>query len=182
MKNLFRFLIPRKTSTYGSNLRKYWSLASIVVVLAFSFEAFVVVLGKEDILISNLIAVIVVIWSVLFFSLVVVTIPFLASERFKPDPIRLFVDGIISICLSILSFALAYRMLGIVGPENILATESTDFIYFSSVTFSTLGFGDFRPDTSARLLAACQAIIGNLHLGVIVGAAFFAAQASDQKK
>ena len=176
MKNLFRFLLPRKTSTYGSNLRKYWSLASLIVILVLSFEAVMVILNDDNLWVLKLVAISTVSWSILFFALVVVTIPFLTSDAFKPNPIRLFFDGLVSIVLSILSFALAYRALGIIGPNMELAVEITDFIYFSAVTFSTLGFGDFRPHADARLLAALQAILGNLHLGVIVGAAFFAAQ------
>jgi len=59
-----------------------------------------------------------------------------------------------------------------------VAVNSRDAVYFSAVTFSTLGYGDFRPCEVARIWAAGQAILGNLHLGLIVGAAFFFVQAA----
>ena len=116
-----------------------------------------------------------VFWSVYFFTIVVLAIPFLASENFRPNPIRLFADALISIFLSIMSFGVCYRVWGIIPPDG-EAVRLFDYYYFSAVTFSTLGFGDFRPSPNARFFAGLQAILGNLHLGIIVGAAFFAAQ------
>lgn len=80
----------------------------------------------------------------------------------------------ISGTLAILSIAYAYRVLGILPPHTELV-GITDYLYFSAVTFSTLGFGDFSPSPNARLIAAIEAIFGNLHLGIIVGAIFLSA-------
>jgi hypothetical protein len=41
--------------------------------------------------------------------------------------------------------------------------------YFSVVTWTTLGYGDFQPLPDFRLLAAFQALVGYVFLGVIVG-------------
>lgn len=179
MKNIFRNFKSHAASTYGSTLRKYWSLASGIVIAVLVIEAAFNILGPNTAGLLGFIAYTTMIWSILFFVLVVVTIPFLSSDRFQPDPIRLFRDCLISILLSVLSFALIYRVYGLIGPDTLDAEKPADFIYFSAVTFSTLGFGDFRPDTDARLLAALQAIIGNLHLGLVVGAVFFAMQKKD---
>ena len=115
---------------------------------------------------------------IFFFSFVVVIVPFLSSKEFVLNPFRLFTDAVVSIVLIILSFGLAYRFLGI-KPDG---ASAIDHVYFSAVTFSTLGYGDFRPSSeAARMVAAFQAIIGNLHLGIIVGAAFLAATKSHDK-
>ncbi len=45
-------------------------------------------------------------------------------------------------------------------------------MYFSTVTFSTLGYGDFRPAPEARSYAAFLAVYGNIHLGLLVGGLF----------
>ena len=42
-------------------------------------------------------------------------------------------------------------------------------IYFSIVTWTTLGYGDFRPVESMRIVAACEAILGYVYMGVMVG-------------
>ncbi len=75
--------------------------------------------------------------------------------------------------LMIFVFALWYRIFDIIPYFQAL-----DTVYFSAVTFSTLGFGDFSPKPPARMFAAIQAILGNLHLGIIVGAIFAATQQS----
>ena len=146
------------------------------VVLALLLEwSFPQIDPSEGVLVW-IIAWVLVGWSILYFASVIIAIPFLTSEKFWPNPTRLFFDGLVSICQSVLVFAVAYRLLGIEGDEGVTVS---DHVYFSAVTFSTLGYGDFRPAADARLLAASQAIIGNLHLGIIVGAAFFAAQRRD---
>jgi len=119
---------------------------------------------------------ILILWSTAYFILVVATIPFLTSHHFWPNPVRLATDASVSIAQTIFAFAIAYRIYGIVGPPEELPPSPWDHLYFSAVTFSTLGYGDFRPDVAARGFAAFQSIVGNLHLGMIVGVAFFAAQ------
>ena len=42
------------------------------------------------------------------------------------------------------------------------------------VTFSTLGYGDFSPVPSGRIMAALQGLLGNLHLGLLAGSVFLA--------
>ncbi|MDJ1007519.1 MAG: potassium channel family protein [Paracoccaceae bacterium] len=42
-------------------------------------------------------------------------------------------------------------------------------LYFSIVTFTTLGYGDFQPVPRMRLIASIQAILGYAFLGLLVG-------------
>jgi len=64
------------------------------------------------------------------------------------------------------SGALAYDVPG--GMTSIHDQQSF-FVYFSLVTISTLGYGDITPVTpQARSLAALEAIIGQLFIGVLV--------------
>ena len=94
--------------------------------------------------------------------------PFIQGRQV--DSGRLFVDALISTLLMVLVFGLLYRLFGI----QPIATPG-EALYFSAVTFSTLGFGDFTPArATAQALAGMQAIIGNLHLGFVVGATFAA--------
>lgn len=118
-----------------------------------------------------------VVFSVVYFLWVVVGVIFLTSEDFRPNPRRLATDTTISIVFSIVAFALVYRLGGISLEAGCVGDHTPrDFAYVSAVTFSTLGYGDFRPCPDIRLIAAFQAIFGNLHLGLIVGSAFFLAQ------
>lgn len=45
-----------------------------------------------------------------------------------------------------------------------------DCLYFSMVTFTTLGYGDFAPPYDFRFVAAFQALMGYIFLGLIIAA------------
>lgn len=66
-------------------------------------------------------------------------------------------------------FAVAYYFLSdhfslgaIAGERQI---DFSDLVYFSAVTYSTIGFGDLYPIGGARLLAGVEAVIGLLLIG-----------------
>ena len=44
-----------------------------------------------------------------------------------------------------------------------------DRLYFSIVTFTTLGYGDYRPFAATRLVAALEAVYGMVFVGIFVG-------------
>ena len=73
---------------------------------------------------------------------------------------------ILNAALLILLFGAIYRGYGLSDAARPDADVS---IYFSIVTWTTLGYGDFSPISSLRLLAAGQAVIGYIFLGLIVG-------------
>ena len=64
-----------------------------------------------------------------------------------------------------------YVLLDIVVPGSFnssLLTEK-DFLYFSFITLSTLGYGDITPVIGpARALAYTEALIGQLYLTILV--------------
>ena len=108
-----------------------------------------------------------------FFYTTTIAVIRLRSNMFFVAPGRLLRDIAISVFFSVVSFALFYRTAGIIPTFDAKPPqEMTDFLYFSIVTFSTLGYGDFRPSPDARLMAAAQALLGTVHIGMIVAAAF----------
>lgn len=114
-----------------------------------------------------------------FFAATVLRVLFLASRRqdFRLKLERLWRDTLLSMLLNIASFALLYQLLGVTDPDKALTSQWQDLIYFSTVTFSTLGYGDFQPAPAARLWAGFEAVIGNLHLGIFVGSVLLIAKA-----
>lgn len=107
--------------------------------------------------------------SVGFFGYAVIAVTLMSDVNFHIRTRRLFGNTLLSSAFMILAFAHVYRLDGLRGGE----ASALDYVYFSAVTFSTLGFGDYAPaDTAGRLCAALQAILGNLHLAVTVGAVF----------
>lgn len=179
----YRILLGRKAgSEKESNNRRGWCRFSLLLIFVI-FGALPFVQDMDSIpsylKITSFIAVA---WSAYFFFLVVVIIPFRASDHFEVNAARLGGDGLLSIALSITAFSFAYVVFGLEPPTEGESLRLRDHIYFSAVTFSTLGFGDITPARGARLYAAAQAIIGNLHLGIVVGTAFFAASNGKKPK
>ncbi|MGF1445868.1 MAG: ion channel [Pikeienuella sp.] len=107
--------------------------------------------------------------SFVYFYETTIAVVLLMSRNFEIAPVRLLRDIGISALYTILAFAVLYRALGLEGPDT-AQIRPLDHIYFSAVTFSTLGYGDFSPAPPARIWASIQALFGNLHLGMIVGA------------
>ncbi|NKB27223.1 MAG: hypothetical protein GKR99_06565 [Rhodobacteraceae bacterium] len=84
----------------------------------------------------------------------------------------------VSAMLTIVAFALYFAQTGVDGDGG-LVMNALAATYFSMVTFSTLGYGDYAPAAGhPQLIAASEAIIGNIHLGLFVAAAFFLLQDS----
>ncbi|MFK0206316.1 potassium channel family protein [Agrobacterium sp. NPDC090283] len=72
--------------------------------------------------------------------------------------------------LNIVLFALIFHSMGIIDT-GVPPTEGTgvstnfaDYIYFSAVTFTTLGYGDFKPCEADRLFAALEALLGGFFM------------------
>lgn len=77
--------------------------------------------------------------------------------------------SIVMIATIIGFFTYAYMQLGIVDSVGNVQHDLKTCLYFSTVTFSTLGYGDFNPTKAARGLAAFQSLMGYLTLGVLIG-------------
>ena len=55
------------------------------------------------------------------------------------------------------------------GSYNAESLSITDFLYFSFITLSTLGYGDITPVNSpAQALAFTEALVGQLYLTILV--------------
>jgi hypothetical protein len=73
-------------------------------------------------------------------------------------------------CMIVILFALVYRSL---GSENFYLSSLQfgieSMLYYSIVTFSTLGFGDIIPQTpQAALLTGCEVFLGYFMLGGLI--------------
>lgn len=68
-------------------------------------------------------------------------------------------------------FAAVYGSFGYHDLCVVGAKGPSDVLYFSYVTFTTVGFGDLRPAGLCRGLAVAEAITGYILLGLFVAAA-----------
>jgi len=62
-------------------------------------------------------------------------------------------------------FALIYYLFGLIGP----VTSWIDYIYFSIVTLTSLGYGDIHPKGNVGEAVACsEIIVGLLMFGMLI--------------
>ena len=114
--------------------------------------------------------------SLLYFGRVVIFVLYLSIDdnAFNADAVRLARDTLVSVAFNIAAAAMLYKFWGLNAPDWASDVGNSDYLYFSAVTFSTLGYGDFSPLQPARPYAAFFALLGNLHLGIIVGSVLVA--------
>lgn len=106
----------------------------------------------------------------LFLSFVFVTI--YSIEKLKsPSELRR-AGGLVAQFMYILAvnvaFSIAYVRNGIVINGEVVINDPASAIYFSLVTFTTVGYGDIHPTKAMRLYAGIHALFGYLSLGVFV--------------
>ena len=88
--------------------------------------------------------------------------------------------------MNVFCCAFVYQSAGLEGPVNAgRSTAFPDALYFSLVTFTTLGYGDFSPTADIRLPASLQTLTGYAYLALAIGLAvsgFRPAPAGDGRK
>ena len=168
--NVCQRLVGHKPgATPESNQRRYYNRASLLLTVVFVTECVSATVFAYDNSYMTGIGYALVIWAAWFFTITVFLMPFRDSSEFRVAPRRLLFDALVSAGLMIVAFSMIFRFLGISQGPDAPPARPLDALYFSIVTFSTLGYGDFTPSPPARMFAAIEAIIGNLHLGFVVG-------------
>jgi len=80
-----------------------------------------------------------------------------------------FILSALTIITLLLAFASIYRISGIIeASTHAVSNDPINCLYFSIVTFTTLGYGDFYPTPETRLIAASEAIVGYLSLALLI--------------
>lgn len=91
------------------------------------------------------------------------------NEANTRQVIRFAALSITFMIVQILSFALLYKVGGLNPPANSLELTATDYVYFSAITWTTVGYGDITPTPSSRLITASEAISGYIYMGIFIG-------------
>ncbi|MBN1872296.1 MAG: two pore domain potassium channel family protein, partial [Candidatus Omnitrophica bacterium] len=76
-----------------------------------------------------------------------------------------------SLAIIIIYSLLFYHLQSItISPDSMTKYVFWDYVYYSIVTFTTLGYGDIvpKPTVGARLLAGSEAFIGAFMIGLFV--------------
>ncbi|QEF96279.1 Ion channel [Stieleria maiorica] len=116
------------------------------------------------------------------FAVFVLLISTLATTVFGKGPVDANrIVGAVSIYFLIgLAWAYVYALIELVSPGSFKMASGTtimetrpgfvnEFIYFSNVTLTTLGYGDVVPLSSpARMFATLEAMIGQLYVAIVI--------------
>lgn len=95
--------------------------------------------------------------------------------RPRPSRFRSLLDDIhvgvfwAGLAASVVLFGVLYALVGgLVPPSGESEVHWYDYFYFSVVTEATLGYGDFRPTSWAKLVAVIQVSFGLIWVGLLV--------------
>jgi hypothetical protein len=112
------------------------------------------------------------------FSLAFVWLLIARLRSFLAHPDRRLVElAVLTLNVAILVFAFAWvhHQIGLIdmsGPTPRPTHDLGDALYFSVVTITTLGYGDFIPLGPGRPVAALQAFLGYFILGILVSTGY----------
>lgn len=83
------------------------------------------------------------------------------NNRFRLSLLVTWIALLSAHVLEVWLYAVVYWLCDIYGLGGLQGMNgSLDYVYFSSVVYTTLGFGDIVPDTGVQLLAGSEALVG----------------------
>jgi len=90
--------------------------------------------------------------------------------RARSEYLMAVITGLLILCILALLiwFGVLYTRHGIFDESGAIVKDFWNCFYFSIVTFTTLGYGDFIPTDDIRIIAAFEALIGYLFLGFLI--------------
>jgi hypothetical protein len=91
----------------------------------------------------------------------------LTKARTTADRFVFICQTAVQLLSTILSFALIYRIRGLVDVDR-TTNDPLTCLYFSIVTWTTLGYGDVRPSLDARMFAAVEALTGYIAMATLI--------------
>lgn len=145
----------------GILFRLHSFLPFLVLILLFLFKSSNSIWFPLPMMIAGTLFIIISVCKVFLWSQEVTT---------KISLVRVIViEPAASLAVIIISSAIIYHQMGIIDANGDIVKEFGVSLYFSIVTFTTLGYGDFHPTEAARAIAALEAIIGFICLGLLIG-------------
>ncbi len=130
-------------------------------------------------------------WDVFFFAGILIAYFFVGVflvARYFPRLYRgksteilvYFYDLGLHVVLIIGIYALIYRFLGLT-EAGVRVEHPLDFLYFSIVTWTTLGYGDIVPSHTSRMFAASEALFGYVFMGLYLALIFHVISSRDRQ-
>lgn len=94
---------------------------------------------------------------------------FVQTPRKSREAVKEFIIVFLTGISNVFIFAFIYSSYGIASGTDIIKGDLVTSLYFSIVTWTTLGYGDFSPLPALRLVAAFEAFLGYLYMAILVG-------------
>jgi hypothetical protein len=91
----------------------------------------------------------------------------------------------VNVLLLLCAFAGLYAQYGLAdttGGGEKITYQYTDALYYSVVTFTTLGYGDIQPRGMSRILACIETFVGYIVLGLLASTATSFIQATAKQR
>jgi hypothetical protein len=83
--------------------------------------------------------------------------------------VMLVVFELMAVAVLILAYAEVYRDYGLIDTDgNNPDHSSATALYFSLVTWTTVGYGDFKPAAAIRLIAASEGFVGYIGMAIFI--------------
>jgi hypothetical protein len=89
----------------------------------------------------------------------------LGADRSIPTVLIIATAGIGSL---ITQFSFLYHWTGLLNPSGEPSTSLFEALYFSVVTWTTLGYGDFLPADGARYIVIIEALLGYVTMALLI--------------
>jgi hypothetical protein len=150
-------------------------------------KIFLLLINETSLIIATLFSIVIILFSDTFgVSVVWLSIaPFLVvcvyySVTFFSSPDKgaklYFFAATCGICIGY--FAVVYHSFGIIDTSTgeTIQPDWLNAIYFSVVTWTTLGYGDFKPTELVKAWVMIEALMGYIFMGLFVGKLIFLGQ------
>jgi hypothetical protein len=106
---------------------------------------------------------------IIFGGYILTCLVILHSSKVQIANAGLFLTVSLPLLASLLTgFAIIYKHTGLIGPACEKFDLSWSALYFSVITWTTVGYGDFQPTPAARPYAALEAIAGLIFTGLFI--------------
>ncbi|MEM7361021.1 MAG: potassium channel family protein [Pseudomonadota bacterium] len=94
---------------------------------------------------------------------------FIVREHSKEEVYLELMFVFVTAFSNILLFAAACYFFGVNSGGQVIFGDIATSLYFSIVTWTTLGYGDISPVPEMRLIASIQALIGYTYMAILIG-------------
>jgi hypothetical protein len=146
------------------------ALMVILILIPLVFATYVVVAPVDKGTVRDAIVSVAVLIACFAWSIRAIVLAVMGNLR--SSTLLSFIDLASFLLTTILIYANIYKLFGLVSANTIEPLATTDYIYFSIITWTTVGYGDIYPSAASRLFAASESLFGYIAMGLYLALLF----------